>query len=104
MAVVREEIFGPVLVVQAFEDEDEALRLANDSSYGLGASIWSNDLTRVHRLIPQIEAGVVWVNTHNLGDPSQPFGGYKQSGIGREQGREQLDMFLETKSVWIDLN
>ncbi|WP_019530607.1 aldehyde dehydrogenase family protein [Dasania marina] len=104
MAVVREEIFGPVLVVQAFEDEEEALRLANDSSYGLGASIWSNDLTRVHRLIPQIEAGVVWVNTHNLGDPSQPFGGYKQSGIGREQGREQLDMFLETKSVWIDLN
>ena len=76
-----------------------SVRLANDTPYGLGASIWSNDLARVHRLIPRIKAGTVWVNCHSMLDPSLPFGGFKQSGIGREMGRAALDLFTETKSV-----
>ena len=99
MRVVREEIFGPVVVAQPFEDLDEIARRANDTPYGLAASIWSNDLSRVHRLIPKIKAGTVWVNCHNILDNAMPFGGYKQSGIGREMGRAVLDMYTESKSV-----
>ncbi|HEX9276358.1 MAG TPA: aldehyde dehydrogenase family protein [Casimicrobiaceae bacterium] len=99
MRVVQEEIFGPVVVALPYDDIDDAVRLANDTPYGLGASIWSNDLARVHRLIPRIKAGTVWVNCHSMLDASLPFGGYKQSGIGREMGRAALDLFTETKSV-----
>jgi phenylacetaldehyde dehydrogenase len=99
--IVREEIFGPVVVAQPFDTLDDAVRLANDSVFGLGASIWSNDLSRVQRLIPRIAAGTVWVNTHNMLDPNMPFGGFKQSGIGREHGRAVMDMYLEKKSVCI---
>jgi phenylacetaldehyde dehydrogenase len=99
MRVVQEEIFGPVVVAMPYDDVDDAVRLANDTPYGLGASIWSNDLARVHRLIPRIKAGTVWVNCHSMLDPSLPFGGFKQSGIGREMGRAALDLFTETKSV-----
>ncbi|QVQ29230.1 phenylacetaldehyde dehydrogenase StyD [Achromobacter deleyi] len=99
--IVREEIFGPVVVAQPFDTLDDALRLANDSTFGLGASLWSNDLARVHSLIPRISAGTVWVNTHNMLDPNMPFGGFKQSGIGREHGRAVLDLYLEKKSVCI---
>ncbi len=99
MRVVQEEIFGPVVVALPFDDVDEAVRLANDTAYGLGASIWSNDLARVHRTIPRIKAGTVWVNCHSMLDASLPFGGYKQSGIGREMGRAAIDLFTETKSV-----
>ena len=99
MRVVQEEIFGPVVVALPFDDVDDAVRLANDTMYGLGASIWSNDLARVHRLIPRIKAGTVWVNCHSMLDSSLPFGGFKQSGIGREMGRAALDLFTETKSV-----
>ncbi|NDP43736.1 MAG: aldehyde dehydrogenase family protein, partial [Aromatoleum sp.] len=99
MRVVQEEIFGPVVVALPYDDIDEAVRLANDTPYGLGASIWSNDLARVHRLIPRIKAGTVWVNCHSMLDASLPFGGFKQSGIGREMGRAALDLFTETKSV-----
>jgi phenylacetaldehyde dehydrogenase len=99
MRVVQEEIFGPVVVAMPFDDVEEAVRLANDTMYGLGASIWSNDLGRVHRLIPRIKAGTVWVNCHSMLDSSLPFGGFKQSGIGREMGRAALDLFTETKSV-----
>jgi phenylacetaldehyde dehydrogenase len=99
MRVVQEEIFGPVVVALPYEDVDDAVRLANDTPYGLGASIWSNDLARVHRLIPRIKAGTVWVNCHSMLDASLPFGGCKQSGIGREMGRAALDLFTETKSV-----
>jgi phenylacetaldehyde dehydrogenase len=98
-AVVQEEIFGPVLVVVPFDDIDDAATLANDSVYGLAASIWSTNLNRVHRLIPQIKAGTVWVNTHNMLDPALPFGGFKLSGIGREMGRAVLDLYTDTKSV-----
>ncbi len=101
MQVVREEIFGPVLVATPFDDLDEAVRLANDSIYGLGASIWSNDLRQVMDLVPRIKAGTVWVNAHNLLDPSMPFGGFKQSGIGREMGHAAIEAYTENKSVCI---
>jgi phenylacetaldehyde dehydrogenase len=99
MRVVREEIFGPVLVAQRFDQLDEVVKAANDSPYGLGASIWSNNLSAVHRLIPRIKAGTVWVNCHNMVDPNMPFGGFKQSGIGREHGRVAMHMYTELKSV-----
>lgn len=99
MRIVQEEIFGPVLVAMPFEELDEIARKANDSPYGLGASIWSRDLSKVHRLIPKIKAGTVWVNCHNLIDPALPFGGYKQSGVGREMGRSVIDLYTENKSV-----
>lgn len=99
MKVVREEIFGPVLVAQRFDDINEIAALANDTPYGLGASIWSNDLKAVQRLIPKIKAGTVWVNCHNMIDPAMPFGGYKQSGFGREHGRAAIDLYSESKSV-----
>ncbi len=103
MRVVREEIFGPVLVAQRFDDLDDVVKAANDTTYGLGASIWTNNLTAAHRLIPRIKAGTVWVNCHNLVDPNMPFGGYKQSGFGREHGRVAVEMYTETKSVCIML-
>lgn len=99
MRVVQEEIFGPVLVVMPYDDLDQVVAWANDTMYGLGASIWSNDLSKVHRLIPKIKAGTVWVNCHNMLDAAMPFGGFKQSGFGREMGKAALDSYTETKSV-----
>lgn len=99
--VVQEEIFGPVLVALPFDDLDEAVALANDSDYGLAASIWSNSLTDVQRLAPRIRAGTVWVNCHNMLDPAMPFGGFKLSGLGREMGRAVLELYTETKSVCV---
>jgi phenylacetaldehyde dehydrogenase len=103
MRIVQEEIFGPVLVTAPFDDDEEALRLANDSLYGLAAALYSNDLGRVHSLIPRLRAGSVYVNAHSTIDPAMPFGGYKQSGFGKDLGAEQLDHLLETKAVWITL-
>jgi phenylacetaldehyde dehydrogenase len=102
MRVVREEIFGPVLVAMPFNDLDSVVSKANDTPYGLGASIWSNDLSAIHNLIPRIKAGTVWVNCHSLLDNAMPFGGFKQSGFGRELGRAVIDMYTETKSVLIN--
>ncbi|MDP3538323.1 MAG: aldehyde dehydrogenase family protein [Azonexus sp.] len=99
--VVQEEIFGPVVVAMPYDNLDQVAAWANDTPYGLGASIWSNDLSAVHRLIPKIKAGTVWVNCHNLLDPAMPFGGYKQSGFGKEMGRAALDGYLEQKSVFM---
>lgn len=99
--VVQEEIFGPVVVAMPYDDLDQVAAWANDTPYGLGASIWSNDLSKVHRLIPKIKAGTVWVNCHNMLDPAMPFGGYKQSGFGKEMGRAALDGYLEQKSVFM---
>ena len=101
MRVVQEEIFGPVLVAMPYDDLDEVAAWANDTKFGLGASIWSNNLSKVHRLIPKIKAGTVWVNCHSMLDPSVPFGGYRQSGIGRDLGKPALDSYLETKSVFM---
>jgi phenylacetaldehyde dehydrogenase len=102
MKVVREEIFGPVLVAMPFDDIDSVVAKANDTPYGLGASIWSNDLSAIHKLVPRIKAGTVWVNCHSLLDNAMPFGGFKQSGFGRELGRAVIDMYTETKSVLIN--
>ena len=103
MRIVREEIFGPVLVTQPFDSQEQAVELANDSVFGLAAAIYSNDLSRVHGLIPRLRAGTVYVNAHSTLDPSMPFGGYKQSGYGKDMGAEQLEFLLETKAVWITL-
>ncbi|MFF7110546.1 aldehyde dehydrogenase family protein [Pseudomonas sichuanensis] len=103
MRIVREEIFGPVLVTAPFDTQEQALALANDSEYGLAAALYSNDLGKVHGLIPRLRAGTVYVNAHSTLDPSMPFGGYKQSGYGKDMGAEQLEFFLETKAVWITL-
>ncbi|MGA7291687.1 MAG: aldehyde dehydrogenase family protein [Terriglobales bacterium] len=97
--VCQEEIFGPVLVATAYDDLNEVAALANDTRYGLGASVWSNDLSKVNELVPRLKAGTVWVNCHNVVDPAMPFGGYKQSGIGREMGQVVIDSYTELKSV-----
>jgi phenylacetaldehyde dehydrogenase len=99
MKVVREEIFGPVLVAQRFDDVDEIAAMANDTPFGLAASVWSNDIRTVHRIVPKLRAGTVWVNCHNFVDANMPFGGFKQSGFGREHGRAALDLYTEIKSV-----
>jgi phenylacetaldehyde dehydrogenase len=101
--VMQEEIFGPVLTVMPFDDEDEAIRLANDNIYGLAASVWTRDISRALRCVQAIEAGTVWVNAHDLVDSAIPFGGFKQSGFGKDMGPEQLDHFLRTKAVWINV-
>ncbi|WP_234188416.1 aldehyde dehydrogenase [Shinella sp. NM-101] len=101
MALMQEEVFGPVVAVTPFDDPDEGIRLANDTRYGLGASLWTTDLNKVMRYVPKLKAGVIWVNSHNIPDQNMPFGGFKQSGIGREHGRGALDNYLETKSVCV---
>jgi phenylacetaldehyde dehydrogenase len=101
--VYDEEIFGPVVTTLPFKDVSEVGAAANETIYGLAAGIWTNDLTKAHRLIPQLRAGTVWVNTYNIFDAALPFGGYKQSGWGREMGEEAIHEYTETKSVCIGL-
>lgn len=104
MRVVQEEIFGPVLVAMRWTDVDDLIGKANDTPYGLAAGLWTNDLTQAHRIAAAIKAGTVWINCYNLTDPASPFGGYKQSGWGREMGRGVLEQYTETKSVWVNLS
>jgi acyl-CoA reductase-like NAD-dependent aldehyde dehydrogenase len=99
MSVVQEEIFGPVLCATPFDDEAEVIACANDSRYGLAGSIWTRDLSRAHRVVAEIGAGLLWINCHGLPDPAMSFGGYRESGWGRELGPEALDGFLAQKSV-----
>ncbi len=102
-SVVQEEIFGPVLVAMPFDDIEDAIRIANDSQYGLGASIWSNNLSAVHRMVPRIKSGSIWVNCHTALDPALPFGGFKQSGLGREMGSDVIEHYTEVKSVLMSI-
>ncbi len=101
LTLVREEVFGPVLVAMPYDDLDDVLREANQSAYGLGASVWTNRLDKAQRAIDALQAGTVWVNTHNMVDPAMPFGGFKASGIGREHGRSAIEAYTELKSVCI---
>jgi len=103
MKIAREEIFGPVLSVLSFKDPADAVAQANDSMYGLAAAVWTKDVKKAHQVARAVKAGTVWINTYNLYDVALPFGGYKQSGFGRELGREALDQYTQTKSVWLDL-
>jgi acyl-CoA reductase-like NAD-dependent aldehyde dehydrogenase len=103
MTIAREEIFGPVLATLAFDGVEDAISKGNATLYGLAAGVWTRDVSKAHRLARSLKAGTVWVNTYNMYDPSLPFGGFKQSGFGRELGLEALESYLETKSVWMSL-
>jgi gamma-glutamyl-gamma-aminobutyraldehyde dehydrogenase len=103
MAIAREEIFGPVLATIAFDSEEEGLRIANDSPFGLAAGIWTRDITRAHRLARKLRAGSVWVNYWDGGDMTAPFGGFKQSGNGRDKSLHAFDKYTELKATWINL-
>ena len=104
MTIAREEIFGPVLAAIEFADVDEAIARANESSYGLAAAVWTRDIKKAHYVARKLQAGTVWINTYNVYDTAAPFGGYKQSGFGREMGLHALEHYTQVKSVWVDLN
>jgi acyl-CoA reductase-like NAD-dependent aldehyde dehydrogenase len=104
MTIAREEIFGPVLAAIEFADVDEAIARANDSIYGLAAGVWTRDLKNAHYVASKLQAGLVWVNTYNVYDVGASFGGYKQSGFGREMGQHALDYYTQLKTVWVDLS
>jgi phenylacetaldehyde dehydrogenase len=103
MKIVREEIFGPVVVAEPFRSLDDIAREANNTSYGLGAGIWTKDISKAHALAKKLRAGTVWINCYNVFDASLPFGGYKQSGWGREMGHEALEAYTEVKAVTTQL-
>lgn len=104
MAIAQEEIFGPVASVITFKDVEEAVAIANGTAFGLAAGVWTNDLKKAHTFARHVKAGTVWVNTYNMTDNGLPFGGYKESGFGRELGAAALDTYTQTKTVLVDLN
>jgi aldehyde dehydrogenase (NAD+)/phenylacetaldehyde dehydrogenase len=103
MSIAREEIFGPVVTVIPFNGVEEAARLADATEFGLAAGVWTRDIGKAHALAAQIRAGTIWINTYNRFDAASPYGGYKQSGFGRENGRAVLDELTQLKSVWVSL-
>lgn len=103
MRIAQEEVFGPVLSIIRFKDEDEALQLANDVRFGLGSAVWTREISRAFRVSERLQAGIVWVNSYRAVSFMSPFGGYKESGVGRENGIEAIDEYLQTKSVWINI-
>jgi aldehyde dehydrogenase (NAD+) len=104
MTIAREEIFGPVLATIEFSDLDEAIAKANDTQYGLAAAVWTRDIKKAHYVARKLKAGTVWINTYNVYDTAAPFGGYKQSGFGREMSMHAIEHYTQVKSVWVDLN
>jgi acyl-CoA reductase-like NAD-dependent aldehyde dehydrogenase len=103
LKIVQEEIFGPVAAVTPFDSWDELVSRANATRYGLAAGIWTRDLSKAHRLAHAIKAGTVWINSYGLFDPATPFGGYKQSGFGREMGKDALELYTQVKTIWVGL-
>ncbi|HEY4973670.1 MAG TPA: aldehyde dehydrogenase family protein, partial [Steroidobacteraceae bacterium] len=103
MRIAREEIFGPVLSTLSFTDIDQALKIANDTNYGLAAAIWTRDITTAHRAARALRAGVVYVNCYDAEDITVPFGGFKQSGFGRDKSLHAFEKYTELKTTWIDL-
>jgi len=103
MTIAREEVFGPVAAMITFRDEDDAVRIANDTDFGLAAGIWTKDVARAHRVASRVRAGTVWINNYRKSGYSTPFGGFGMSGLGRENGPDSLDAYTEVKSVWVDL-
>jgi len=101
MKVVKEEIFGPVVCAMPFKDPDKLVAEANQSEYGLAAAVWTRDLSKAHRIAEKLRAGTVWINCYNVFDAAMPFGGYKQSGWGREMGHEVLEQYTEVKAVCV---
>src|SRR5207253_7569557 len=104
MTIAREEIFGPVLSVIRFQTEQEAVQLANNSAYGLSASVWSDNLSRAHRVARALRAGMVHVNQYDEDDITVPFGGYKQSGNGRDKSLHAFDKYTELKTTWVRID
>lgn len=102
MTIAKEEIFGPVVSAMPFEDLDEVIDRANDSHYGLAAGLWTESVKNAHYVANRLRAGTVWVNCYNVFDAAAPFGGFKQSGFGREMGSYALDNYTEVKTVWIN--
>jgi len=103
MKITREEIFGPVVCAIPFKDADEVVAAGNDTTYGLAAAVWTRDIQKAHRMAETLKAGTVWINCYNVFDAASPFGGYKQSGFGREMGKAALELYTQTKSVWVNL-
>src|SRR5271170_6158863 len=103
MKIAREEIFGPVAAAIPFKDETDAVFQGNDTAYGLAAAVWTSDVSRAHKVARALKAGTVWVNCYSVLDPISPFGGYKQSGFGRELGKHAIDLYTQIKSVYIKL-
>jgi phenylacetaldehyde dehydrogenase len=103
MKIAREEIFGPVAATIPFKDENDAVFQGNDTSYGLAAAVWTRDISRAHKVARALKAGTVWINCYGALDPISPFGGYKQSGFGRELGKHAIDLYTQIKSVYAKL-
>ena len=102
--LAQEEVFGPVLSVIRFKDDEEAVNIANDIDFGLAAGIWTENLSRAHKVARGVQSGTVWINTYRQQSPMMPFGGYKKSGLGRESGSAMIREYLQQKSVWVGLD